>query len=411
MSVKELKTYESLIEKNPKVERILTPEMAQRMFDNNDFTIESLSGLWRDNLHKNIALYKKHGSFIDAFQGFGVNKAVIAVGAGPSFNLNKQLLKEIYEWNLQFPLEHQPFIIIASNKQFKPLLDMGICPHFVILIDGGSALYPQLCEGIPKRYRDSFLIAGLHTSNKILKQWDKQGGQICFYAIGDDEEKTYFKKKTGDDAERIHISQGGNVLNTLWILSQNVLGSAVYITVGNDLAFKYSKNKEERANSFYADGDYRLNILNKRDEAKDQLAWMGFELNESIILPERVLCDFKLMGTSRQLWIYKTWLEVQAGVFADQHSFHIYNCSESGILGVLARENSPKAMMEKENWYLIDEVFPNRWHTRTLKQARNHFLEARRCLMDTQAGNGAGFVAPLPQVTDFVSGIGQLTLN
>jgi hypothetical protein len=381
---RELDTYEKIISQNPAVSQIITPGMASAMFQNNDHTVAGLSETWSNNTRKNLKLLKKHGPLVDSFGGFGKNKAVIAVGAGPSFNKNKDVLKAIYNVNLQFPLESQPFLIIASNKMFKPLLKMGIHPHFVVLIDAGDALYPQLCEGIPEKAKNSILITGLHASNKILKQWDKDGGHICFYMIGEDREKKLIRKRTKYDPERLHIHQGGNVLNTLWILTQRFLGCKVYITVGNDLAFEYSEDKEERAKSFYADGDYRLNILNKRDEAKDKLGWMGFDLSESLIEPGKSLCDLRLFGTSKQLWIYKTWMEVQVGIWSAKEKFHFYNCSESGILGMIAKDMSRDQMYQKDNWFLLDNLFPKHWHTRTLKKACQDFLEAKALLCQTR---------------------------
>jgi len=401
----ELTSFEALRQENELVDKVMTPEMAAFMFDNNKFTVSNLEPQWNANMRKNIKFYNKHGSILDSFGGFGKNKAVIGVGAGPSFNINRDVLKEIYNYNLMFPLEEQPFIIIASNKQFKPLLEMGVYPHMTILIDAGDALYPQLCEGIPDHAKKSILIAGLHASPKIIEQWDKQGGEICFYLIGGDKNKEYFEKKTGQDAELVRIQQGGNVLNTLWILAYRYLHSTVFIAVGNDMAFSYSKNKAQRRKSFYADGDYILNIKNLRDEAKEELGWPGFHnLQQSDIAPNTILYDLEPMGTSKLLWIYKLWMETQIVVWSDQKPFHYYNCSESGILGVLAREyKAGKYMGDKDNWYLMDEVIPKRWHTRTLKQAFQEFVEAKLWLKQNQNEGiltGVGSAVGLPDQTN-----------
>ena len=384
MSVTELTRYNELVNASGLVEQIISPEMGDAVFSSNEVTVKTLQPLWQKNTRKNLDLYKKHGSLFSSFNGFCTNKAVIAVGAGPSFNKNKDALKEIYKLNLQFPLEQQPFFIIASNKQFKPLLEMGIFPHATILIDAGDALYPQLCDDIPSWARSSILIAGMHTSHKILKKWDKHGGEIAFYIIGDDEEKKWFETNTGHDADPVHITQAGNVMNTLWVLVNRVLASKVFIMTGNDLCFKYSTDKDERIKSFYADGDYRLNILNKRDEAKDNFGWMGFNLKPSIIEPRKLMMDMELVGMSRQLWIYKTWLEVQSAILAEQHKFHIFNASEAGACGVIARKHDSASMQSKDNWFLLDDIL-SKWTTTTLTQACRKYLEARR-LCQTQTG-------------------------
>ena len=378
--MEEVRTYEGLVEASPSVQKIISPDMADKIFGNNDFTVEQLSPVWKKNLKKNLRLYKKHGSFLESFGRWGVGKAVIAVGAGPSFDKNKHTLKKIYDLNCQFPVEDQPFIIIASNKMFKPLLEMGIFPHFTLLIDAGDALYPQLCKKIPTWAARSILIAGLNTSNKILSKWDRQGGEICFYLIGEDEEKKYFKDETGENPEPIHISQGGSVLNTIWILSHRVLDSEIFIMVGNDLGYKLSEDEKERQKSFYSVGDYRTNILNKRDEAKSNLAWMGFDLYESKIMPGQLMYDLSPRAISGQLWISKTWLEVQATLWAGQKPFKIVNASEAGTLGVLYRSFDHGAMNEKNNCYLIDEVIPKNWETTTLSRACQKFVEAKKCM-------------------------------
>lgn len=384
MYTKEINKYEDLIAESPLAAKIISPEMAEAVFASSEGTVKNLIPIWKNNTRKNLALYKKHGSLRSAFNGFCSNKAIIAVGAGPSFNKNKEALKIIYKINLQYPVSDQPFFIIASNKQFKPLLEMGIFPHATILIDAGDALKPQLCDNIPSWARQSILITGMHTSHKILEQWDKHGGLISFFLIGDDEEKLWFESATGQEANQVWISQGGNVMNTLWILANRVFNTKVFIMVGNDLCFKYSTDKAERERSFYADGDYRLNILNKRDEAKDNYGWMGFDLKPSCIEPSRLMIDLELVGMSRQLWLYKTWLEVQSTILADKHKFHIFNASEYGVCGMIARKYDSASMANKENWFLLDDV-NKKWTTTTLIEACRRYLEVRNLCQDRAA--------------------------
>jgi len=369
--------WETLAKQDPRVEQVITPEMAKMMFANSDYTIKVLEKGWLENGLKNAKLWKRHCSFRKAFEGFGINKAVIAVGAGPSYNLNKDVLRGIYHYNTQFPINEQPFIIIATNKVFKTMLKDRIYPHFVVLIDAGDALYPQLCEDIPEEARDIPLLTGLHVSPKILQAWHKQGGHVYFYVIGSESDVKQLSKKAKDDVKPAHIEQGGNVMNTLFILCGQVLGSTAHIVVGNDLAFKYSKDYEERKKAFYADGDYRFSILNKRDDAKQQLAWMGFaNMRESVIQKGAWLYDMEVMSTSHLLWIYKTWMEVQVAMWAEKKTFQYFNCSESGILGVLARDGQGQALMQKDNWFLMDELFPKRWLTRSLESTANNFIMA-----------------------------------
>ena len=158
MSVKELTRYNELISASGLVEKIISPEMGDAVFSSNEVTVKSLQPLWQKNTRKNLDLYKKHGSLFSAFNGFCSNKAVIAVGAGPSFNKNKDAMKEIYKLNIQFPLDQQPFFIIASNKQFKPLLEKRV---FYIDCSGfkrQDSLAPGLCS---KCYKGSYQTFGV----------------------------------------------------------------------------------------------------------------------------------------------------------------------------------------------------------------------------------------------------------
>ena len=164
----------------------------------------------------------------------------------------------------------------------------------------------------------------------------------------------------------------------MWILSHRVLDSEVFITIGNDLGFKLSGDKKEREKSFYASGDYRMNILNNRDEAQSTMAWMGYDLYESKIVPGQLMYDLIPMGISGQLWISKTWLEVQATIWAGQKPFKILNASESGTLGVLYKSFEKGAMEDKKNCYLIDELIPNNWETTTLARACQKFVEVKK---------------------------------
>ena len=405
----ELVDYNQLVDQCSAVSKIITAEMAEAVFQCNDYTVKNLSPVWAGNLRKNMALFHKHGSFVDQFGAFGHGKAIICVGAGPSFNKNKHVLKQIFDLNCQLPLHAQPFVIVATNKQLKPMLDEGIYPHFTLLIDAGDALLPQF--KIPKwACKDNFLIAGLHCSNKILKHWDRQGGRICFYLIGQDDEKAFFKSETKKDPEQHVIQQGGNVLNTMWILSHRVLGASTFIMVGNDLGYPYTKDEEKRKAAFYADGDYRLNILNRRDEAKTQLAWMGMDLYESSLVQDQLMFDLNLYGTSKQLWVYKVWLEVQAAIWAEQKSFFIFNASEAGISGVLARSYEPEALTKRENWFLIDHLLPKRWLTTTLDKAARQVLEAKKWLGRTETQTGAAGAEVLPARINTAKSADQLIL-
>jgi len=59
-------------------------------------------------------------------------------------------------------------------------------------------------------------------------------------------------------------------------------------------------------------------------------------------------------------------------------------------------------MHDPDNWYLMDEVVPKRWRTRTLLQAANQFLEASLICRE----KGANAIIS-PGRTDSVLSVGQ----
>ena len=370
-------SFDELISDNKTLENIIPRGMWEYVEASGKMTGDRMSEKWEKNFRANLKhIYPKFGSITKPFLGFGKGKATIFVGAGPSFNKNKEDLKKLYNLNIQFKIKDQPFIIVASNHQFKPLLNMGIFPHFVMLGDGGDHVYDQLCTDIPKLGEHAILLATMYADHNIIKDWTKQGRQVCFYIPSSPKYLKIFEEETGENGEIHSVGQGGNVGNACFILALKILHSRVFFALGNDLSFPHNPDVDERRNFFYADKDYSTNV-SRVDEAKDKFAWMGYEMHESPLLAGRHVINFKVAGTSRQLFIYKTWIETHAIAWSvSETPFFYYNCTEGGICGVMARSHNLMEMPKSENWYLLDEVIPSHWRTRTLMQASNEFLEA-----------------------------------
>ena len=125
---------------------------------------------WLTNLKKNVdnGLWQIHKPLNYDCIGIGKNKCTIGIGAGPSFNKNKEILMRnlnrdgVRNWN------DRAFITICANHQYKPLLKMGIIPDFVMLVDGSDVVYDQLCKDIPVSGQNTVLVTGLHCSAKDL---------------------------------------------------------------------------------------------------------------------------------------------------------------------------------------------------------------------------------------------------
>ena len=177
-------SYEDLLKHNPKIGTILDAETYQFLDNSNKKTQDVLLDMWKEHLRANLDLLEKHGFVNDGLKGFGYNKATIAIGAGPSLHRHTERLKNLCHWNSQFPTKIQPFIFICSNHQFKPYLEDGIIPHFVMLVDASEsdAIYDQLCKNIPRRGHNTVLICSLYANPKLTHEWDRRGGIIQFYA-------------------------------------------------------------------------------------------------------------------------------------------------------------------------------------------------------------------------------------
>jgi len=389
-------TYEAAVKDNPIVAKVVGEKSWDYLTGSNNATIELLMKMWQGNIVKNIkgGLWKKHRSIAKDCIGLCKDKAVVAVGAGSSFKKNCQVLKRLHDADGWKDWKDRDFVIIASNHQYKPLLRMGIIPDFVMVVEASDVVYDQLCTDIPKIGQSTVLFASVQCSNKVLKEWDKQGRTIRFYLTATKGLDTTFEKTSGKKAAPHKVHTGGNVLNSLWMIALRWLHSTTFICVGNDLSFPLDKDPDKQRETYYADGDYSTNAKvtgTGRDEAKDHKIWMGFNIERSPIytsrLEERFKIEIEPVGTTQTLWVYKSWIEGQIVLNEGKgKKFHYYNCSEGGILGVLCKEDTVEGRADASNWFLLDEV-SNNYHTTTLEHAVNKIYTAKeviRCRLDVQ---------------------------
>ena len=343
---------------------------------------------WINNTKDNLKHNFKDGWINDGYEGLARNKAVIAVGAGPSFNRNKDVLHHVSTIDGMREFQYQDFITIVSNHQIKPCLEMGIIPHFAILGDASKNLESQMDVGEDGKY--TTLIANIYSHPDVVKKWP---GPVRFITGGSPEILEVIDKHLGYlyDRRRCTVG-GGNVLNLAFMISMGLFKASAWICVGNDLSFPRHEDLNERRKGFYADGDYSTNIKSKRDEAEKELAWMGYEFPNGEIISPLNYVNFKLVNTSKQMFVYKTWLEATSLLSWKKGSLYtLYNCSEQGILGVVLKEDAqdPEKRNERldgEKWMLMDEVAPNRWRTYKLEDALREFMAAKTHLYQMNKG-------------------------
>ncbi len=372
-------TYEGLLEQNPEFEGVIHKESWDFIGYSDENTLKGLFPLWKKNIEINVRKkYWNRRRSVHKLAEIALNKAVIVVGAGQSFNKNKHVLKQIYDMDILRDPDDRYFIIVASNHQFKPLLNMGIVPDFVMLADGSDVVMSQLCKDIPKSGQSSILLDGLQCSPTVTKEWLRQKREILFYLPRTKGLPEIFNKITHKNPDNYIILQGGNVLNSAWSISLKFMHADTFIALGNDLSFPLQKTIEEQRTTYYADGDYSSNAPGTgtgRDEANAELSWGGFSLTRK--RPMQYDVELDQVGTTHTLWVYKTWIETN--VYANDKTalnYHYYNCSEGGILGVMTTEMRPESYNDKNNWFLLDKKC-TKWHTAMLEDAAEKYIQGR----------------------------------
>jgi len=405
--------YEQLIKKHPEVGKAVLKGSWDFIGHSNKGTVETLNPLWMKNIGQNLKnkLWRKCGSVRKDCIGLGKNKALIGVGAGQSFNKNKHVLKNIIDLDACKDWRDRDFIVIASNHQFKPLLEMGIIPDFVILVDGSDVVYNQLLQDIPEEGQNTILLAGLHCSPNVLKEWTGQKRELRFFLTTTKEVREEFRKITGKNPTGHIVLQGGNVLNTMLTLGLQVFNSQVFFALGNDLSYPIQEELENQRTSYYADGDYSSNRSGTgtgRDEAASKKKWMGFNITTKMSLDYRNHNSYHIeleeVGTSRTLWVYKTWLETNMLLNSykpEALQVKYYNCTEGGIAGVMVHNDNDEFMNDISNWFLLDEVCPQ-WHTIMLEDAANQFLKAKEVMYQWERGE---MLYAVPNATSLVQTI------
>jgi len=343
----------------------------------NDSTANHFIEEWSNNIKKNKRFWRKHKKLRD-LTGLGRGKAVIGIGAGGSFNKNKDVLKHFVTSGVG-----KSFITIAANHQLKPLLEMGVVPDYVLLVDSSDVVMDQLTKDIPEEASRTQLITGAYANPKVIKEWDKQGRGVVFFtpaiAWGREIAKKYLKRGYVDH----EIELGGNVLNAALMIGCGVLQSSVFMGVGNDLSFGLNDDLDKQRKGYYADGDYSTNIGTGQDEGVSDKRWLGFSMERKGT--KHYSFTLNKVGVSETLWAYKVWLEcTMMGLTKEPIYLNYFNCTEGGVLGVMAKEEGDKALADPNNWYFLDSVCINEhtekpmYMTTMLEDAINMCLEGKQ---------------------------------
>jgi hypothetical protein len=386
-------------EDSPFLEGVISKEDFDFLNIMNKGTAKNFLDEWENNIINNFKSWKKHKAIRTA-TGLCKNKAIIGIGAGQSFNKNKDTLKWFLDRDGVKNWNDRNFVTIASNHQLKPLLEMGIIPDFVLLVDASDVVMDQLTKDIPKSANGVTLITGVHCSPRVIEEWTRQKRSILFYGPTLKELMKTFQDYYKVNPHYHRVELGGNVLNGAWVIGSGVMGSTAFYAVGNDLSFPKAPTVDEKRSKYYSDGDYTTNAEGTgtgRDEANTEKEWAGFTLSKSNILNMsghgRYNIELDIVCTSMTLWVYKIWLEMQIMRHTEKSTrFTYWNCSEAGILGVMAKEYNEKALRDKNNWFLLDETAVNKhtgstmYHTAMLKDGLDFFIQAKEAMKCHKSG-------------------------
>ena len=168
-----------------------------------------------ENIARNLGWYVATPSVArlkDRYQG----KPGIIISAGPSLRKNKHLLGDLQD----------RAVLIAVQTMLKPLLEMGVEPHFVTSLDYHDVC-TQFFEGLPRSLQTE-LVAEPKATNKIF---DINPGPLTI--LGNDFAEALLREMKLNKGTLI---SGATVAHLAYYLAEH-LGCDPIIFVGQDLGF------------------------------------------------------------------------------------------------------------------------------------------------------------------------------
>ena len=186
------------------------------------------------NVLNNIA-YFYHGYSAEQFKNIlPENVPAIIVSAGPSLNKNIDMLADAVG----------KCCIIATDTAIKPLLNKGIYPNFVAIVDGKK---PALLFEHPQ-FSNIPLLTCVCVAKSVM---NLHQGKKVFYLDGDAYEESVIKAINSERETELIIpalASGGSVANTAFSFAY-YLGAKNIILIGQDLAMTGNKT--------HADGTFK----------------------------------------------------------------------------------------------------------------------------------------------------------
>lgn len=250
-----------------------------------DDTIDKLQDKWRDNVIANAPYIRRTGSAYDRFRELGQDKACVIIGASPSLKNNYQALYDLQK--------DDRFILVACSSSLKFLLEKGIRPRFVLLMDGAADVARYINVG--SQSKGITLVAACIAHPKTLKVWQ---GNVRFLRVATDKsfEKEYIRLTKIKDV----FPAGGTQFNAAVLFSYLTLKSRILIFMGNELSY---------------DEQYYLDRKDEKDKQFQKYAWVDIHGD--------------IVRTNQNFIAAKLWLEDLLGRWKGV----FINATEAGILG------------------------------------------------------------------------------
>ena len=239
---------------------------------------DSIQDTWRKNYiaNRNKIVVTKQSSEAR-------KKCCILVGSSPAIKPQIKTLKNINE----------NFIIISSNGAYPWLMQNGVEPDYVMLIEGRDHVV-----GDVSLKSNAKLIVSQFVDPKIYDIWN---GPIETFVCS----ATGMEDLIKEDGLEVDVA-GGNVLNASFLWSYKYLGCRNYITIGNSLCYY---------DDYYVDGRSTDHVMKN---LKDHEHIKAVDMQGNVV------------STTAPLLLYKTWLETYSRISGAD----FINATEDGIFGV-----------------------------------------------------------------------------
>ncbi|MCW6110467.1 MAG: 6-hydroxymethylpterin diphosphokinase MptE-like protein [Clostridium botulinum] len=172
---------------------------------------------------------------INCYKNGAKDTPAIIVSAGPSLSKNIHKLKAVQD----------KFIIICGTRTLKPLLDVGVTPDYVCIIDPGDVSFKFVKEC--KNYNATMVYC--EVSNFKTVDYYK-GDKVIFNEGSIFGDLTHKLTENNIDS----LWHGGSVAHTCMSFAR-YLGSNTIIFIGQDLAYTNNKKHDDKADFYGANNE------------------------------------------------------------------------------------------------------------------------------------------------------------